>query len=178
MLNILKKNKNIFRCISLSNAIKKHNKTVCKENYIIPFYLCILTHYHPKPHVFKSSSLESSVNVFKFLKTYIINKLINYISNCVVGILKINIIHLLNRYPLTYYYINIIDNKIKRVTYIYMSVLKYTLVYIETKYPFCFKILLGLYVEYTNIINGHIGSRHINLFFAIGILLRDITYFK
>ncbi len=178
MLNILEINKNTFRCISLSNVVKKHNKTVCKENYIITLYLCIFTHNHPKPHVFKSPSLESSVSVFKFLNTYLIKKLINYISNWVLGILIINIIHILNRYPLTYYYINIIDNKIKRVTDIYMSVLKYALVYIETKYPFCFKILLGLYVEYANIINGHIGGRHINLFFAIGIILRDITYFK
>ena len=66
----------------------------------------------PKPHAFDSFPLESSTNVFKFLKSFFSKQVINYISNYMVSILTVKITHLLNRYPLIYYYISKIDSKI------------------------------------------------------------------
>jgi hypothetical protein len=53
----------------------------------------------PKPHVFNSLHLESSLNVFKYFKSYLFDVLVHHISNYMVLVLKKKIIRFLNTYP-------------------------------------------------------------------------------
>lgn len=161
------------------NALTIESKQITSNiiNDKTPLDNFILKHKEPNSYTFTSLPLQSSINIFKFITSYLFKKVNNYITSCMVSLLTKRLTSLFNRYPLIYGYTKEIYIILQNVTSIYTTFLRKALRYLNKNYPSVLKIFIILYTEYSKVLEGRLENYHVKLFILIGILLKSTTYF-